>query len=280
MADSRLPPGGADRSSIRRPLPDLGLETLTARYVRQSFKPHAHHQYLIGVITGGGHSVWCRGTRHDALAGTVVTMRPGDVHHGGAAAESGWSQRMVYVDERAMASLVEDGMDGNDAPLPDFACAFRRDPALALRLERIQAVLHRPDLALQRDAALVAFGEVVETLAKDGESAGRNGLAPDRRSGALVDYLHAHVGEDVPLEALASLAGLGRRQTIDLFRRRTGLPPHAYHLGLKVRLVQDLLRQGCSPAFAAAEAGFADQSHMTRHFTAIVGTTPGVYARA
>ena len=30
---------------------------------------------------------------------------------------------------------------------------------------------------------------------------------------------------------------------------------------------------------AAIEAGFADQSHMTRHFTAIVGTTPAADAQ-
>ena len=33
-------------------------------------------------------------------------------------------------------------------------------------------------------------------------------------------------------------------------------------------------------AEAALRSGFADQSHMTRHFRAIVGTTPGRYAAA
>lgn len=32
-------------------------------------------------------------------------------------------------------------------------------------------------------------------------------------------------------------------------------------------------------AIAAAETGFADQSHMGRHFAAITGTTPAAYAR-
>lgn len=102
---------------------------------------------------------------------------------------------------------------------------------------------------------------------------------PDTRARTLVDFLHAHVGEDVSLDTLSSLAGLRRRQTIDLFKRQTGLPPHAYHIGLKVRLVQERLREGYSPAAAAMEAGFADQSHMARHFTAIVGMTPAAYAQ-
>ena len=34
------------------------------------------------------------------------------------------------------------------------------------------------------------------------------------------------------------------------------------------------------PAQAAAEAGFADQAHLTRHFKRIVGVPPGAYQRA
>ena len=41
-----------DRATIRR-LPDLyGLETLSACYIRQNFKPHAHDEYMFGVIEG------------------------------------------------------------------------------------------------------------------------------------------------------------------------------------------------------------------------------------
>ncbi len=49
---------------------------------------------------------------------------------------------------------------------------------------------------------------------------------------------------------------------------------------LRVRLAQRLLRSGLRPAAAAVAAGFADQSHLHRHFARIVGVTPGAYARA
>jgi AraC-like ligand binding domain len=72
--------------SVRQPLNWPGVETTAAHYVGQSFKPHAHQEYLLAVIDGGVHSVWCRGQRHQVSAGTVVTMHPGDAHHGGAGA--------------------------------------------------------------------------------------------------------------------------------------------------------------------------------------------------
>lgn len=53
-----------DRVSIRRPLLKGSLETMKAQYVKQSFKPHAHDEYVIGMIESGVHSVWCRGEYH------------------------------------------------------------------------------------------------------------------------------------------------------------------------------------------------------------------------
>jgi AraC-like DNA-binding protein len=48
----------------------------------------------------------------------------------------------------------------------------------------------------------------------------------------------------------------------------------------RVRRAKALLRAGRTPAEAAAEAGFSDQSHLTRHFKRLLGFTPGRYRRA
>nr|WP_310206490.1 helix-turn-helix domain-containing protein [Paenarthrobacter nitroguajacolicus] len=39
-----------------------------------------------------------------------------------------------------------------------------------------------------------------------------------------------------------------------------------------------LLLDGRPAAEAAVEAGFHDQSHLTRHFRRVLGTTPGAFA--
>jgi AraC-like DNA-binding protein len=41
-----------------------------------------------------------------------------------------------------------------------------------------------------------------------------------------------------------------------------------------------MILDGTTLVEAAAEAGFADQSHLTRHFLRAYGYTPGVLARA
>ncbi|WP_425331333.1 AraC family ligand binding domain-containing protein [Paracoccus ravus] len=115
-----------------RPAP-FGVETLSARYLKQIFKPHAHDEYLFGVIEGGVHAGWCRGEMHQVPRGSVVTMRPGDIPHGGAGSEAGWRQRMLYIPEAGMRTLLEDITWRAPAGALGFDAAFHARPDLAQR---------------------------------------------------------------------------------------------------------------------------------------------------
>lgn len=270
--------GGADRASVRH-RPELhGIETLSAHYLRQSFKPHAHDEYMFGVIDGGVHDVWCRGEMNRVPAGTVVTMRPGDVHHGGAGGPGGWHQRMLYVSEAGMRAILADLADHDYAGPLDFRAAFHPRPELARQVSALHRVLHGAAEPLARDVALDSLMRaLLGTLVPATVPEPRH--APDGRIRDAIDYLRARIDAEVTLDELCAVAGLRRRQTIAAFRRHTGLPPHAWHIQQKIARVRGLLRAGMSATEAAAETGFADQSHMARHFRAIVGVTPGSYAR-
>jgi AraC-like DNA-binding protein len=56
-----------------------------------------------------------------------------------------------------------------------------------------------------------------------------------------------------------------------------GLPPHRYLTGRRIDRARRLLLTGQPIASVAAAVGFHDQAHFTRHFAALVGTTPGRY---
>lgn len=82
------------------------------------------------------------------------------------------------------------------------------------------------------------------------------------------------------LAELAALSGVSRFQLLRGFARETGITPHAYLLQRRVRLARQLLIAGRALAVAAQEAGFADQSHMTRAFRRQFGITPARYLAA
>jgi AraC-like DNA-binding protein len=94
------------------------------------------------------------------------------------------------------------------------------------------------------------------------------------------DYLQHRFHETVTLNDLGNVSGLSRFHLLRSFAARVGLPPHAYQLRLRIERAMMLLRTGLSPSDVAGLVGFADQSHLTRHFRRLVQVTPAEYARA
>jgi AraC-like DNA-binding protein len=64
------------------------------------------------------------------------------------------------------------------------------------------------------------------------------------------------------------------------FRAQYGIAPHAYLVQVRVNRAKRLLADGRSATEVALDAGFADQSALTRHFRRAFGVPPGAYARA
>jgi transcriptional regulator GlxA family with amidase domain len=101
----------------------------------------------------------------------------------------------------------------------------------------------------------------------------------DKALRTACDYLGDRPERNVGLDELATAAGIGKFRLIRLFRERTGLPPHALHVAHRIRAARRLLERGHSIAATAAATGFADQSHLHRHFRRSLGMTPGEYQR-
>lgn len=104
---------------------------------------------------------------------------------------------------------------------------------------------------------------------------------PSTRSAAAIQRVLQHIdqnlGQPLALSELARLAGLSIWRFATVFRQQVGISPHRYICRLRVERAQELMRRGLSPACAASEAGFYDQSHLSRHFKTICGVTPGQF---
>ncbi|MFM2087676.1 MAG: hypothetical protein RLZZ237_2545, partial [Pseudomonadota bacterium] len=63
------------------------------------------------------------------------------------------------------------------------------------------------------------------------------------------------------------------------FRTFYGTSPYRYLTMRRLDAVRRMLLRGASLVHASAAAGFADQSHMTRHFSKTFGLTPGSWIK-
>jgi AraC family transcriptional regulator len=99
---------------------------------------------------------------------------------------------------------------------------------------------------------------------------------PERqRLGRVIDYIEAHLTDDVSLSDLALEAGLSKFHFSRLFKDAIGVTPHQYVLRRRIdQAARTLQRGNVSIAQVAHRFGFSDQSHFTRMFKRIKGVTP------
>jgi AraC family transcriptional regulator len=94
------------------------------------------------------------------------------------------------------------------------------------------------------------------------------------------DFIEEHLGDDLTLVSLATVAGVSASYFSHQFRNSLGVAPHQYLLQRRLERARTLLQDNRrSIAEIASATGFSDQSHLTRHFKRRFGVTPQGYRR-
>jgi AraC-like DNA-binding protein len=102
-------------------------------------------------------------------------------------------------------------------------------------------------------------------------------MSPQPRIESVLRHIGENLNQPLTLSELAGMTGLSMWRFATVFREQMGIAPHRYICRLRVERAQALIREGVTAANAASEAGFYDQSHLSRHFKSFVGMTPGQY---
>jgi AraC family transcriptional regulator len=92
-----------------------------------------------------------------------------------------------------------------------------------------------------------------------------------------VAFIQTQHATDIGLADMAAAAHLSPFHLARTFKRAMGISPYQYLIQTRVNSARALILAGgggYSLAEIATAVGFADQSHLTRHFKKVLGTTP------
>jgi len=91
----------------------------------------------------------------------------------------------------------------------------------------------------------------------------------------VLEYIEAHLDQDLTLAELAGVAGFSLSHFKPLFRQAVGMPAHRFVLERRVERARARLLEGTgSLTDIALETGFAHSSHMARCMRRVLGLSP------
>ncbi len=188
-----------------------------------------------------------------------MVLGPREVHCGKADARD-CPQDGLYPDPRLLAAMF-----GSEEPVY-FPTPLIADAGLALELSKAAYCAEPARLA-------AAFRTLFE----------RHGVAsrPAAPAPQAIEPARAamSVAVDISILENAQAAGLSRSHFSRRVRATIGLSPRDYRRQQRVMAACTLIESGRDLSYCALEAGFADQSHMTRQMRSMLGVTPGFLRR-
>ena len=262
--------GGLEQScrsdSIRFGPSAHGIERAEIYLSTCAFAPHRHDTYAIGMTTSGVQTFQYRGARRICLPGQLHVLHPDEAHDGAAGTDRGFGYRILYI----APELVRHALQGR--ALPFVAEPIQQRVPASGRIASLLTDIDEPIDELSATEIAVAVADGLISLSGCPE---RRPAAIDTRAVELArDYLAAHAREHTSASLLERIAGTDRFTIARHFRWAFGTSPDRYRTLRRVALARSAIESGQSLAQAASDAGFADQSHMTRQFKRAYGFTP------
>lgn len=241
---------------------------------------HAHEEYQFCLSAGVACVYDYRGARHVVPRGGMSVIHPGELHATSDAEprQPGATYHMLYLDPIVLQNITAE-LRGRPTEHPYFPMPVISDTYFLDLFRTLYEALEGGADQLERDVLYyTALSQLIAQYAQSHVSASSSVSAQSAVVRAR-DFLHDNPLRKISLEELARVAGLSAFRLCHAFQQEIGLPPHEYHLQIRIVQAKALIARGLPLAQVAEQTGFYDQSRFGRYFKRYVGTTPGYYAR-
>lgn len=251
----------------------LKIEAFHLKGIFQPFPNHFHEYYVIGLIEKGKRKLFCKGREYQAAEGDILLFHPGDNHSCMQEDEKDLDYRGLNIPKDTMTALMEE-LTGR-GELPGFSQNLIRDQEAACCLKNLHKLLMAGDQDFGKEEKVLLLLELL--LQKYRQPFTEEIPLCRKEIQRACRFMEENLDKTLSLEQICRHTDLGKSTLLRAFTRGKGITPYRYLETLRINRARKLLEEGRTPAEAALETGFSDQSHFTNYFTSFTGISPGSY---
>lgn len=242
-----------------------------------AFCKHAHEEFSFGITLAGRQDFLSLGKHHKSHAGNVIAINPDDAHDGHVGTSDTLRYKMLYVHPDQLNPMLKQA--GIQKP-ESFRIkeTVQDNPAMQQHILRLFALVENPNTpTIAYSSALYEFAVLLAR--QEGIHQGQVYRLKDSALERAREYLHAHLNQEVSLDALSAEVHMSKFHFLRRFKDYFGMTPHQYWLNYRINRAKDALEAGTPLADIVFDYGFNDLSHFNRRFKPAYGKTPYQFQR-
>jgi AraC-like DNA-binding protein len=216
--------------------------------------------YQIACVREGKGEIIMGEKTYPIRSGQFFLIHPKRIHSGKPDFEMGWRVDTITLKMAFVQSLFF------DKNLPVFDHIIFENNAFKILFDTCFTLLNE-DFQLNLDNETHMLDMLFQLLTIPSKSSDFQVFTNENEAvNRAVVYIKTHYKTVISLDDLIEKAFLSKFHLIRIFKKQTGLTPHAYQMQLKLNEARRLIFQDKSLTDVAYELGFSDQAHFTNTF--------------
>lgn len=254
---------------------ELHFEAYHFEGIMQAFPNHFHDYYVIGFIEKGTRLLSCKNKEYTVKPGMILLFNPNDNHSCTPYDGEPLDYCGLNISPETMLSLAEE-VTGKKT-LPGFSVNVVRNKELNRYVRTLHKMIMDGSKEFEKEEMLLFL--LSELIGQYGQPFDK--CLPECREEieSACTFMEQNFEEPITLEDLCKCSNLSKSTLLRAFTKSKGITPYRYLQAVRIGKAKKLLEKGVSPADAAIQTGFADQSHFSNFFNTFIGLSPAAYQR-
>ncbi len=261
------------------------LEDFRLFHLREAQKgviPYHYHDFCkLLLLRSGTGSYSVEGQRYPLLPGDVVLLGSRVIHRPEFEPDMPYDRTIIYISPAFLQAHCAPDGSAEDCFLGTGGHVLRPTEADRQKLVSLVDRLEQELSGGGYGRTIMGNAVLLSLLVEIGRSLqGRQSQRPrpiqpqNRHILDILQYLDAHLTEDISIDDLAERFFLSKYHMMRLFRRETGDSIHGYLSDRRLFYAKALMAQGVSATEACFRSGWRSYSSFTRAYGKRFGTTP------